>query len=141
MLATYQLTIETIRGFTHISQSSAYTLFNKVKDSCNKGDDYKPTVFDWAAYEKWDVDQFMFMLLATQQQAVDFFGKAIIAKNKIIILDGKYGGNTELIIETAAEEEIVIETVFNKLEVTSDGKLDAQEKEIIIKKVKKKKGM
>ena len=139
MPIVYLLTVELITELTGWKKTKAYEIITAVNEFANQGDDYNSNVYDWADFEGWDVDRFMFSLLATREEAVDYFANEIKLKTKTIVLDGKYGGNAILTIDTD-EVEIIVEKDFNKLEVTNKGEIEATEKKIIVK-VKKKKGI
>ena len=154
MVKPYLLTIELITEFYGMEKSTAYDLINKVRKSITDNKNYKPNVHDLCDYEGWDFNQFMFFLIATNDQAVALFGSRRESGKSTIVLDGKYGANTVLTVDhppatdteetifTADEELIVtVEMPLKNLTVTLDGELDTPEKVIVIKKATKKKGI
>ena len=114
-------------------------IYKALVKSCNKGDDYVPTYSDLAAFRKKDIEEVLYYSIATRQDLIEMFDKYKSNKmeDKVIEYDSPLFGKVRIPI-SAEEEEVVVKTKFKKLEVTPEGKLDAAEKKLIIKKVKKK---
>ncbi len=133
MVKPYLLTVELIFDFYGMEKSSAYDLIKKVRESKTDNKNYKPNVFDLCKFEGWEINQFMFFLLATHDDAVALFGTQIVSGKTTIVLDGKYGANTVLTVEhspstysteaiLAADEELIVtvEMPLENLTVTPD---------------------
>ena len=120
------LTQDIVRDLYGVKETKAYEIFNKIKKSVEwKGEEYIATLFDFCDYTGWSPELVMFAVYATKNDAVEFFGNAIVNKNKSIAINSKYGGNAVLSVPSEKEMENEIE----HLQITENG---------ITKKAKKK---
>ncbi len=126
MALSVVLTQNIVRDFFDAKDTKAYDIFNKIKKSVEwKGPEYVATLFDLCDYTGWSPELVMFAVYVTKKDAVEFFGNAIVNKNKTIAINSKYGGKAVLSVPSEQEMENEIE----HLHITDNG---------ITKKAKKK---